>query len=145
MADDEKRNNEINSAKKNVKESLELAAKDPSEFRIKNAANALVMADRLVKDPQELKSIRENIENKLPKGIQEQFSKQLNQEIVNIEKWHDKAQLAQVVPSKPTISKTAKAAASQIGKAMNAALKAPGRVGAAIAQTFKGKDKGQSR
>ena len=143
MADDEKRNNEINSAKKNVKDSLEIAAKDPSEFRIKNAANALVMADRLVKDPQELKSIRENIENKLPKNIKEQFSKQLNQEMRNIENWHDKAQQAKVAPSKPKIPQSAKAAASKIGEVMQAALKAPGRLGAAVVQKVKGQ--GQSR
>lgn len=46
---------------------------------------------------------------------------------------------------KRDIKHDTKAAASQIGNTMKAALKAPGRVGAAIANKVQGKDKGQSR
>ena len=48
-------------------------------------------------------------------------------------------------PKKFNISKSLAAAAGQIGKAMNAALKAPGRIGAAVVQRVTGKDKGPSR
>ena len=46
---------------------------------------------------------------------------------------------------KRSIKRDTKAVASQIGNAMNAALKAPGRIGAAVVQRVTGKDKGQSR
>ncbi len=142
MADEK----EIQAAKKTVKETLASAVENPSELRIKNAANALVMANSLIKaGDSELRDIRSEATKGQTTKFQNEFDNKLTQEIKNIQKWHEKAQQAKVAPSKPTISKTAKAVASQIGNAMNAALKAPGRIGAAVVQRVTGKDKGPSR
>lgn len=142
MADDEKRNNEINSAKKNVKESLAAAVENPSDFRMKAAANALVMANSLIKNDDLTKLRSEAIKGQTTK-FQDEFNKKLTQETKNIKEWHDKAQHTKGEPSKPKISQSAKAAAGKIGEMMQAALKAPGRLGAAVVQKVKGQ--GQSR
>ena len=146
MADEDKpkmtEDQKINSAKENVKKALSLAVENPSDFRMKAAANALVMANTLVKND-DLTTLRSEATKGQTTKFQDDFNKKLTQEAKNIGEWHSKAEKAQGGPSKPKISQVAKAAASKIGEVMQAALKAPGRVGTAIANKLQGKGHGR--
>jgi hypothetical protein len=136
MTEDQK----INSAKENVKKALSLAVENPSDFRMKAAANALVMANTLVKND-DLTKLRSEATKGQTTKFQDDFNKKLTQEAKNIREWHS----TKVAPSKPKISQRAKAAAGKIGEVMQAALKAPGRAVAAVANKVQGKKEGPSR
>lgn len=140
MTEDQK----INVAKENVKKALDSAIENPSDFRIKAAANALVMANTVVKN-NDLATLRSEATKGQTTKFQDEFNKKLTQEINNIREWHSKATEQKVEPSKPKISQSAKAAASKVGDIMRAALQAPGRVGTAIANKVQGKKEGQGR
>lgn len=141
MADEEKskmtEDQKINVAKDNVKKALNSAIEYPVKDRIKIAADALITANTLIKDNPEHKKDLEAIKSQALRYETERFKVQFNEKL-------DKA-VAKQTQTPKTISQSAKAAAGKIGEIMQAALKAPGRVGAAIANKIQGKKEGQSR
>ncbi|MCP5370002.1 MAG: hypothetical protein H6909_04885 [Rickettsiaceae bacterium] len=142
----------INAAKKNVKEALTLAIENPTDSRIKTAANTIVIANELVKgDPQAsqaLQQIRSDAVKNESREFTQQLEGKIKQQVSNIQKWHSKAEQQTSKISgqpKPKLSIAAKAAAARLGEAARSATARSKEAITTALNKFKGKDSGRGR